>query len=80
MAVGLIVGAACTVTWAYAYGNKLVATSDGNTLAVLRAYPTWPQVLQVIREEREQIKADTEARHSQVMKRLERIEDRLMRR
>jgi hypothetical protein len=80
MALGLIVGASAAVTWAYAYGKQLVATADEHRDAALTAYPTWPQVLLVIREERHAQDLSNEQRHEEVMKRLERIEDRIMRR
>ena len=78
-AVGLIVGVSMAVTWAYAYGRELVTTADEHRDRALIAYPTWPQVLQVIREERQAIDANGEERQKEVLKRLERIEDRLMR-
>jgi hypothetical protein len=80
MAVGLIFGAAGAVTWAYAYGKELVATADAHRTEALLAYPTWPQVIVVIREERRAQDMANEQRHTEVMKRLERIEDRIMRR
>lgn len=80
LATGLVLGASGAVTWAYAYGKELVATADTHRDQVLKSYPTWPQVLTAIREERQEVdKADRE-RHQELMKRLERIEDRLMRR
>ena len=78
LALGLMVGAAGAATWAYAYGKELVETADSHRTQALTAYPTWPQVVQVIREERVLSDRNNEVRHQEVMKRLERIEDRIM--
>jgi len=80
LAVGLLTGATLAVTWAYAYGDKLVATADAHRDQALVAYPTWPQVLQTMREERQEIDAANSARQTEILKRLDRLEDRLMRR
>jgi hypothetical protein len=77
LATGLVLGGAGTMTWAYSYGKELIATTDAHRNTALTAYPTWPQVLQVIREERQMLNQANELRHSEVMKRLERIEDHL---
>lgn len=80
LAIGLIMGASGAVTWAYSFGKEMVATADAHRTQALTAYPTWPQVVQTIREERLFIERANEARHQEIMQRLERIEDRLMKR
>jgi len=77
LATGLVLGGAGTMTWAYSYGKELIATTDAHRTTALTAYPTWPQVLQIIREERQAINETNELHHTEVMKRLDRIEDRL---
>ncbi len=74
---GLIVGIAIAITWTYAYGAKLVATADAHRDAVLKNYPTFSQVLQLIRDERDQVDRTNYQRHQEVMPGLDRIEDRV---
>jgi hypothetical protein len=79
LAWGIAVGGALAVTWAYAYGDRLVTRSDERRDQTLKNYPTWPQVLNILRDERKAEAEDAEKRQAEVLKRLDRIEDRLMR-
>jgi hypothetical protein len=80
LAWGIAVGGGLAVTWAYAYGDKLVARADGRREDALKNYPTWPQVLEILRDERQAAAEEADKRQIEVLKRLDRIEDRLMRR
>jgi hypothetical protein len=58
----------------------LVARSDIHTGEALKNYPTWPQVLGILKDERRATAEEADKRQAEVLKRLDRIEDRLMRR